>query len=254
MTPCRAQVRAARRPSRGERFDVAARHERAGPSDLRRCRRCMALSIGRDSSARPCSAKAVSSADETRTTSGPITSTERTSEERVVGAAEQKAVDLGLEDRGEKTLGEHPYLIGRGLAALNEFDESRAGRTGELDTRIEGTDEALIGAARHGADGADHPDSTRGGDLQQRTGARFEHTDHRHVERGGEIVERHRRRGVAGDDHHLGVVLVHEPVGDLPGEAGDLAELAGTVGIPGGVAEVDEVRRRGGGRSGPGRP
>ena len=60
----------------------------------------------------------------------------------------------------------------------------------------------------------------------------------------GQLVERGRGRGVAGDHHQLDVVALDEDPGELAGEHAHLGPRAGTVGVAAGVAEVDEVLGR----------
>ena len=57
---------------------------------------------------------------------------------------------------------------------------------------------------------------------------------------GVQLRQGRRRRGVAGDDEHLHVVLVEQVLADLLGEAADLVEVAWSVRIAAGVADVHE--------------
>ena len=60
---------------------------------------------------------------------------DRAGQERVVRAAEQQGVDLGVDDRGQQPLGQHVHLVAAGLAPLDELDEARAGGAGQLQLR-----------------------------------------------------------------------------------------------------------------------
>ena len=161
-----------------------------------------------------------------------------------MGAAEQQRIDLGVDDRSEQALGEHVHLFGIGLASLDELDEPGAGGTGELDVRRGQGGGLLVGAASDGADGADHPDSVGVGDRQHRSQAGLDDTDHRDVDAGLELVEGDGGGGVAGDDDQLRVEVLDHPVGDLMGEGSHLVVRTRPVGIPPGVAEVDEILTR----------
>ena len=60
---------------------------------------------------------------------------DRAGQVRVVGAAEQERVDLGVDHRGEEALGEHVHLVAAGLVPLDELDGVLAGRLDRLRRR-----------------------------------------------------------------------------------------------------------------------
>ena len=72
----------------------------------------------------------------------------------------------------------------------------------------------------------------------------LDHTDDRHIYAGLEPIEPGGRSGVAGDDHELHVMFSHEEVCDLLRIGTDLLERTRSVGVPTGVAEIDEMLQR----------
>ena len=64
---------------------------------------------------------------DTSVTSGTHHVADHAGEVRVVRAAEQQGVDVGLAHRGEQALGEDRDLVAGRLAALDELDEAGAG-------------------------------------------------------------------------------------------------------------------------------
>ena len=132
-------------------------------------------------------------------------------------------------------------LFGVELATLDELDEPRACQRDEIGGGRRLGDRLLVGAGVDRPHGADDPDPTGLGRLDQCPHARFDHPDDRDVERLLQRVEGRGRGGVAGDDHGLHPTPGHQLMGDLVGERLDLDEIARAVGVAPGVAEVDEL-------------
>ena len=85
---------------------------------------------------------------------------DRTGEVRVVRAAEQQRVDLGLAHRRQQPLGEHVHLVACRLAPLDELDEAGARGAGERRPgRSVAVHGSLVRARGDRADRADDADA-----------------------------------------------------------------------------------------------
>ena len=107
--------------------------------------------------------------------------------------------------------------------------------------RIHGFERPLIGARRDGADGADHAHPSRVGGSQGGPQAGFDHADDRHLGRRVQTVEAGGGRRVARHHQQLDVVVLDQLGRDLPGKPAHLVQGARAIGIPAGVADIDEV-------------
>ena len=129
---------------------------------------------------------------------------------RVVGAAQEQRVDARLAHRRKEPLCEHHHFIAGRLVALDELDESGARRRGERDVRTGRAHSLDVGARRDRADGADDADFVVVGHAHERPSTWLDDADDRHRQLGLQVGERHGCGGVAGDDDHLGAVVLDE--------------------------------------------
>ena len=150
-------------------------------------------------------------------------------------------VDAGMYDRRQQSLGQHVHLFRRRLAPLHELDEAGAGRARQRHRRPQRAHGPLVRARSDGADRSDHTDPVVARHPHRGPHAGVDHTDQRHLVLEPQQIEGGRRRGVAGHDDHLHVVLVDQLPRDLAGELAHLVERPRAVRIPAGIAEVDEV-------------
>ena len=167
-----------------------------------------------------------------------------TAQERVVGAPEQEGVDLRVDEGGQQALGEDLDLGTAHHSPLDELDEAGAGAGHDLGAGGQPAHRVLVGPGGHGADRPDDTEPAGRGSLGHGGHAGIDHADHRYGHGVGQVVEGGRGRRVAGHDQELDVEAIDQFAGDLQGEPADLVERPVPVGVPTGVAQVDEVLRR----------
>jgi hypothetical protein len=138
-------------------------------------------------------------------------------------------------------------VVGHGLRdrapsppLLGQSDEEGASAGDHYPVLATTVDRALVGAATDRALAADHDDVAFLGGV---TGGVRSGIDDADQGQGREVpaklVQRDRRRGVAGDDEHLDAAFDEDP-GRLPGVARDRPWALGPVRQPGGIPEVEE--------------
>ena len=161
-------------------------------------------------------------------------------DERVVRAAEDDGVDVGLLERRGVLAHGRGDLLAEEVVALDQRDEPRACDRDDLRPRVERVDELRIAAARDGRLGREQPDPAV--PRREHRGVRLggENADDGNCELPLQVGKRRSGRGVAGGDDELDALLL-EVAGDLGGEPPDLVERARPVRQPRTVAEVDEV-------------
>ena len=159
-------------------------------------------------------------------------------EERVVGAAEDQGVDAVGDQRVEVAVGHVEQLVAAGHALLDEVDEPRTGLREELHVR-RGSEGVVVGLGLGRGAGADHADPAgmAGGDGPP--GGRIDHLDHRDVVPLAGVAKHRGARAVAGDDQGLDA-FGDEVVEALEGVLADLPDRLGSVGLPGGVTDVED--------------
>jgi hypothetical protein len=159
-------------------------------------------------------------------------------QQRVVRAAQDHGVHVGLDQRVEVLVRHREELVTAGHPGLDELHEPRTHPRGQLDVWCRG--EGVVVRQRLGCGlGADHadPPTVRGGDRAARGGQ--DHLDDRYVVPLPRVAEHGRARGVAGD--HQGLhALRDEVVEALQCVLAHLADGLGAVRLPRGVAEVDQ--------------
>ncbi len=97
-----------------------------------------------------------------------------------------------------------------GPALLGQRHEQRAGLAEHLGPWRERLDRALVRPAGHGGARADHADPAARADLDRAARPGLDHADDGERRLGAQRVERHGRRGVAGDDDHLDPLALEE--------------------------------------------
>ena len=162
---------------------------------------------------------------------------DRSGEQRVVGAAEDQGVDAGGGERVEVLVRDLHQLRAAGQPGLDELDEPWARPGVQLDVRS-GGERVVVRHRLGGRPGADHPDATRPGRGDGAPGRGVDHLDDRHRVALAGVPQHRGAGGVAGDDQRLHA-LVDEVVEALEGVLADLADRLRSVGLAGGVTEVE---------------
>ena len=161
-------------------------------------------------------------------------------DERVVRAAEDDGVHVGVLERGCVLADGGGDLLAEDVVALDERNQTRTGDRYDLHSCVERVDELRIPSAGDGRVRGQQPDPAvpRREHRSVRLGG--EHADDGKGELPLEVGKSRGRRGVARGDDELDALLL-EVARDLGGEAADLVERARPVGKPRAVSEVHEV-------------
>lgn len=162
-------------------------------------------------------------------------------EERIVSTTEEQRVDAPFPDRRQAIVGERAQLVVVGLAAFDEFDESRTGDQRQHARKSERCRGALVRSRRDRRCRPDDPDVTVPRRTRRRPQSRFDDADDGDVEAVTQQLERRRGRRIARDDEHLHAAVFNEIGRDLLGEVPDLFVWTLAIGIPRRVSGVDEL-------------
>ena len=132
------------------------------------------------------------------------------------------------------------HLIGINVTGFDELDEARTGGARQLELGRDAGRGALVRAGTDRPHGAHHTDAAASSCARGGAYAGLDHADNRNVEPVGELVERRRRRAVAGDDKQLDRPF-DEDIGDLAGILQDFVGRLWPVREAAGVTEVHDV-------------
>ena len=161
-------------------------------------------------------------------------------EDRVVRAAQDHGVDLGLAKRLGNLAHCFGGLIPERVVAFDQRHESRAGDRGHLHAGIDAPDQLGVAAAVHGCLGREQADAPVPGGERGRVRLGLEDADDRNREGALQVGKRSRGCGVARDDDELHASGLEE-VPDLERETTNLGKRPGTVGQARVVAEVHDI-------------
>ena len=211
------------RPARPRRAASAGNGCRArGRQRRRRCRGSRSCPRRAGSRARPArsrvrwTAAATAWPPLTRRMSRPRIALQHRRHQRVVGAAEDQGVDLGLAQRRAVGAGHRHHALVEGRAVLDERGQLRRLDLGHLERPPLRFQRPPVGAALDRVRRRQHADLAVGGDRGGDLGLRGDHRHHLHPAPAGDLagdVLADRGRGVAGDHQQLGAA-VEQQLGD----------------------------------------
>ena len=134
-------------------------------------------------------------------------------------------------------VGDGEQLVARGDTGLDELDEPRAGPARDRDLRG-GRERVDVGLALMRGLRGDDADLVVAGGCDGSADRRTDDLDDGDVIALASVVE-HRGRGRVAGDHQSLDPAVHQTVEAFEGELADLGDGTWTVGLPGGVTQVD---------------